>query len=56
MYPDDFELAFSQFLDGKDYDRGSDALFELTRAAFLAGWKAGRQIVLLSPGEPEEKN
>ena len=58
MYPDDFELVFSQFLEGKDYDKGTEALFELARSAFLAGWKAGRKLTLLPPAqeEPQEKN
>lgn len=40
MHCDDFEKAFSDFLDSEVYDRGEDALFALIRAAFIAGWKA----------------
>ena len=37
---DEFELAFSNFLEGEAYDNASQALFDLVRAAFEAGWKA----------------
>lgn len=47
MYSDDFEKAFGDFLESEVYDRGEDALFTLTRAAFIAGWKA-------AGGEPPE--
>ena len=40
MHSDDFEKAFGDFLESEVYDRGEDALFTLTRAAFIAGWKA----------------
>ena len=40
MITDEFELAFSNFLDRREYDNAEAALFELVRAAFLAGWKA----------------
>lgn len=40
MPNDNFELAFSNFLDRREYDDAESALFELVRAAFLAGWKA----------------
>ena len=37
---DDFEKAFGDFIDRREYDAASNAVFELTRSAFLAGWKA----------------
>ena len=37
---DDFELAFSNFLDREEYDEAEAALFAMVRTAFLAGWKA----------------
>ena len=40
MQNDDFELAFSNFLDRREYDEAENALFEIVRAAFLAGWNA----------------
>lgn len=42
MYPDAMESAFSEFLESKDYDGGAEALFTLTRQAFLAGWRAAQ--------------
>ena len=36
----EFDKAFSEFLDDKEYERVNDALFELILAAFAAGWKA----------------
>ena len=40
MQSNDFEAAFSQFLDQSEYDAAEEALFSIVRAAFLAGWKA----------------
>ena len=33
----DYEKAFSDFLDSKEYDKAERAIFELTRQAFKAG-------------------
>jgi len=35
-----FEKSFSDFLETRDYDQASEALFTVVRSAFLAGWKA----------------
>ncbi|NLU25467.1 MAG: hypothetical protein GXW99_12350 [Clostridiales bacterium] len=35
-----FEKAFSDFIDRREYDRAENALFDMVRIAFLAGWKA----------------
>lgn len=40
MYTDQFEKAFSNFLDRREYDQAENALFSIVRIAFLAGWKA----------------
>lgn len=40
MYEVEFDKAFSEFLDDDQYEKVSDALFELIQAAFTAGWKA----------------
>ena len=39
---DEIELdkAFSEFLDDEQYEKTSEAMFSLIRAAFTAGWKA----------------
>lgn len=36
----EFDRALSEFLDDEQYEKANDALFELVRAAFTAGWKA----------------
>ena len=40
MQTNDFEQAFSDFLDRREYDQAENALFAMVRIAFLAGWKA----------------
>lgn len=36
----DFEKAFSDFLDRREYDQAENALFAMVHVSFLAGWKA----------------
>lgn len=36
----DFEKAFSDFLDRKEYDDAENALFSIVRSAYQAGWNA----------------
>jgi len=53
----DFEEAFSDFLDRKEYDHAESALFSMIRIAFKAGWlaadgrapKAQKVVELLKP-------
>jgi hypothetical protein len=40
MQTNDFEQAFGDFLDRREYDQAENALFAMVRIAFLAGWKA----------------
>lgn len=40
MHSNEFEGAFSNFLDRTEYDKAANALFAITRAAFQAGWLA----------------
>ena len=40
MYSDQFELAFSKFLDRHEYDEAENYLFSMVRVAFAAGWQA----------------
>ncbi len=40
MMSNDFEEAFSNFLERREYDEAQSALFAMVRIAFLAGWKA----------------
>ena len=50
MYSDEFEIAFSHFLDCREYDDAQEYIFQIARAAFAAGWKAAGGTV------PVEKN
>lgn len=36
----DFEKAFGDFIDRREYDDAENALFEMVRIAFMAGWRA----------------
>ena len=60
MYSNDFEHAFSEFLDRHEYDEAENALFAIVRMAFAAGWQAAggaplqsEKIFRLIPGRKE---
>lgn len=36
----EFDKAFSEFLYDASYDKANNCIYELARAAFIAGWKA----------------
>ncbi len=36
----EFDKALSDFLDDEECERDSEAIYQLIRAAFTAGWKA----------------
>ena len=36
----DFERAFSDFIDRREYDQAESALFSMIRISFKAGWLA----------------
>ena len=40
MMSNEFEVALDRFLEGKEADAAHQALYDITRAAFLAGWCA----------------
>ena len=40
MYSNEFEKAFSDFLEQREYDEVENYLFSLVRRAFAAGWQA----------------
>ena len=42
MHTNQFEQAFSDFLSRPEYDYAENALFDIVRASFEAGWKAAR--------------
>lgn len=37
---EDLERAFSEFIDRQEYDKAENALFDIVRIAFVAGWNA----------------
>lgn len=41
MYSNEFEGAFSDFLDSAEYDKIEEAVFQIARTAFIAGYRAG---------------
>lgn len=40
MQSNEFEVAFSDFLDRREYDQAENALFSMVKISFLAGWLA----------------
>lgn len=40
MHSNDFEAAFSQFLERREYDEAENYLFSMVRLSFAAGWRA----------------
>lgn len=40
MYTNDFEAAFSDFLETREHDEAEEILFAAMRKAFAAGWRA----------------
>ncbi len=62
MYNNDFESAFSGFLETREYDEAENILFTAMRKAFTAGWLAAggappssAKIFRLVPPGPGEK-
>jgi len=59
MKTTDFEKAFGDFIDRREYDEAETALFSLVRFSFKAGWEAAggdppasQPIVRLVPKPP----
>ena len=55
----DFEKAFSDFIDRREYDEAQGALFDMVRISFKAGWQAAggnppapQPIIELLPKKP----
>ena len=40
MEKSDFEKAFGNFLERREYDEAENALFRMVRISFQAGWEA----------------
>ncbi len=53
MADDRAECAFSLFLEDRIYDEAEEALFQMLRKAFLAGWTAAKRerIIILTDQE-----
>ena len=47
MHSNDFEKAFGDFVERREYDQAENALFAMVRIAFKAGW-------LAAGGEPPQ--
>jgi hypothetical protein len=41
VWNDSMEACFSAWLDGPEYDKAQEALFQLARRAFAAGYQLG---------------
>ena len=63
MQTNEFEGAFSNYLESNDCEEASGALFDIIRRSFLAGWQAARGeapespdkiIYLLHKGVPKD--
>ena len=53
MHTNEFEEAFSNFLERHEYDEAENYLFSMVRLAFVAGWKAAGGDPP-KPGRPSE--
>ena len=40
MQTNDFEKAYADFIDRREYDEAQNALFSMVRTSFTAGWQA----------------
>ena len=40
MQSNDFEKAYADFIDRREYDEAQNALFSMVRTSFTAGWQA----------------
>lgn len=61
MESNNFEKAFSDFIDRREYDAAENALFDMVRISFKAGWEAAggdpppsQPVFRLLPKEPKK--
>ena len=61
MESNNFEKAYADFIDRKEYDEAHNALFSMIRISFLAGWKAAggdpppaQPVIQLFPNKPKD--
>ncbi|MDR1628938.1 MAG: hypothetical protein LBS36_01805 [Oscillospiraceae bacterium] len=61
MESNSFEKAFADFIDRREYDKAQNALFDMVRISFKAGWQAGggnspepQPVIELVPKKPRK--
>ncbi|MDL2232333.1 hypothetical protein LJC63_01965 [Ruminococcaceae bacterium OttesenSCG-928-L11] len=62
MQTNDFEKAYADFIDRREYDEAQNALFSMVRTSFAAGWQAAggdpptsHKIFEVLPGKETEE-
>lgn len=63
MQMNEFEKAYADFIDRREYDEAQSALFTMVRTSFTAGWKAAggepptpHKIFELAPKKDKEES
>lgn len=61
MESDAFEKVFADFIDRREYDQAQNALFDMVRISFKAGWQAAggnppepQRVIELVPKKPRK--
>jgi len=61
MESDTFEKAYADFIDCREYDQAQNALFDMVRISFKAGWQAAggnppepQRVIELVPKKPRK--
>ncbi len=61
MESDTFEKAFADFIDRREYDGAQNALFDMVRISFKAGWQAAggnppkpQPVIRIVPKKPDK--
>ena len=61
MKSETFEKAFSDFIDRREYDKAQNALFDMVRISFKAGWQAAggkppepQPVIRIAPKNPNK--
>ena len=61
MESNTFEKAFADFIDRREYDKAQNALFDMVRISFKAGWQAAggnppepQPVIELIPKKPRK--
>jgi hypothetical protein len=56
VWNDSMETCFSAWLDGPEYDKAQEALFQLVRKAFVAGYQLGAASGTVSEAAEAEEH